>query len=95
MTTQFDKRAEILAELWIRYKNDETFQDFIQYNDLGLPLAYALSSGIITQTPKLEAFVNETWEILLSATDMEDKGFSNLDEILGDESPNFGIMSEE
>jgi hypothetical protein len=34
----FDNKISILAELWMNYRDDEELQDFIEYNDLGLPL---------------------------------------------------------
>ena len=83
--TTFEKKCEILADLWLEYKTDETFEDFIAYNDLGLPLAYCLANGIITPagiTESAKSFVNEAFALLLDALDMEDEGFENLDQIL-------------
>lgn len=82
-TTPFSNRCDILAELWVGYKGDPEFQDFIQYNDLGLPLAYAVSTDIVAATAKAEMFINETWELLLSGLEMKDEGFESLDDILG------------
>lgn len=80
--TSFETRCEILGELWVEYKNDEEFEDFIQYNDLGLPLAYAISTGINTPTVKSKKFINETWKLFLEKVEVEDSGFDGLDEIL-------------
>jgi hypothetical protein len=70
-----------LAELWLNYKNDEEFEDFVQYNDLGLPLAYALSHDIVKMTDQAELFVNETWNLLLVGYGIEDTGFDSLNEM--------------
>ncbi len=45
--TTFENKALILADLWMNFRNDEEFQDFVDYNDLGLPLAYALANGVV------------------------------------------------
>ena len=82
MTTEFESRCQILSDLWINYKKDEEFADFIEYNDLGLPLAYAIAEGIVEKTELAENFINETFELLLSALDIEDEGFETLDGIL-------------
>lgn len=66
----------------MNYRDDEEFLDFIEYNDLGLPLAYALSNGIVDMSPMAESFINETWDLLLSALGVEDTGFENLDDLL-------------
>lgn len=81
--TPINIRADILADLWLNYRTDEEFQDFIEYNDLGLPLAYALSSGIIQPNEKVNAFVNETFLLLLAGMEIEeDTGFDSLDDIV-------------
>ena len=82
-TTPFSNRCDILGELWVAYKGDPEFDDFIQYNDLGLPLAYAISTEIVTSTPKAEMFINETFELLLSGLEIKDEGFDSLDDVLG------------
>jgi hypothetical protein len=82
-TTFFENKADILAELWLDYRDNTEFTDFIQYNDLGLPLAYAFANGIIDKpTPMLEQFINETFSLLLAGLSVEDVGFEVLDDIL-------------
>jgi hypothetical protein len=84
MNTTFENKAEILSDLWLNYKDDEVFLDFIEYNDLGLPLAYAFANQIVANTDKLEKFIDETFDLLLSGLEVEeDTGFESLDEILG------------
>ena len=80
--TPLTTRTEILADLWLNYRNDEEFTDFIEYNDLGLPLSYAVAEGIIKSTPVADAFINETFDLLLSALDIEDDGYDALDAML-------------
>ena len=80
MTTQ-ENKAEILSELWINYKDDVNFEDFISYNDLGLPLAYAISMNIVKGTELSDKFINETFTLLLASLEVEDQGFENLDDI--------------
>ncbi len=82
MTTTFNSKCDILAELWLDYKGDPNFVDFIAYNDLGLPLAYALSTEIIESSPKSEMFINETFELLLAGVGLSDDGFESLEDVL-------------
>jgi len=81
-TTDFRSKAEILAELWMDYRDDEGFKDFIEYNDLGLPLAYAVANGIVDSNEMVERFVDETFRVLLAATGIEDTGYDNLQDLL-------------
>lgn len=82
MATEFITRAEILSELWTDFRDDEEFMDFIEYNDLGLPLAFAVTNTIVVPTPQLEAMVNETFDLLLAGVGLEDTGFENLEDLL-------------
>ena len=83
MKTKFKNKCQILAEIWLAYRDDAEFTDFIEYNDLGLPLAYAISTGIVEKSDKAKAFVEETFELLLAGLDIEeDTGFENLTEVL-------------
>jgi hypothetical protein len=85
MATTLTNKAIILAELWLDYRNEEDFEDFVKYNDLGLPLAYALSNGIIEPTEKATGFIEEAFQLLLAGVSnelLEDTGFTSLEELL-------------
>ena len=84
ISTPYNKRCEILADLWLDYSNKPDWQDFFAYNNLGSPLAYAIHTDIVLSTGKAETFINETFEILLLALEVdEDTGFDSLDDLMG------------
>jgi hypothetical protein len=83
--TDFDSKALILGQLWINFKDDDEWTDFFEYNDLGLPLAFAFAEGIINQTPTLEQYINETWLLFLEGLEIEDLGYARLEDIFVDE----------
>ena len=79
----FSSKCEILGELWIDYKGDETFVDFIEYNDLGLPLAYVVSAGLAKIEPQGELYINETWDLLLEALGLDSEtNWESLEDML-------------
>lgn len=82
METTLDNKLSILSELWLDYRDDEEFTDFIEYNDLGLPLAYAISNDIVSISSSAEKFIGETFDLLLAALDLEDTGYEDLTEVL-------------
>lgn len=82
--TTFENKCIILADLWLNYRNDTEFADFIEYNDLGLPLAYALSEGIVNGTELSTKFIDETFDLLLAGVGVEDNEWYSLDEIIRD-----------
>jgi hypothetical protein len=84
-STTYSDKLSILADLWLNYKQDEEFTDFVEYNDIGLPLAYVLANEIVKSTDLAEKFVNETFDLLLAGLEItEDTGFETLDDLLGE-----------
>jgi hypothetical protein len=81
-TTPFSNQAGILAELWMNHRGDEEFRDFVEYNDLGLPLAYAIAENVVSVSDKARLFIEETFDVLLAGLEIEDTGFETLDELL-------------
>jgi len=80
--TTFRNKVAILADLWITYSNDPAFEDFFDYNDLGLPLAYALDNDIVVANEKTNSFIEETFALLLSGLEQQDTGFESLNDLL-------------
>lgn len=82
--TTFDKKCEILADIWLNYRDEEEFQSFVENSELALPLAYCFQNDIITEKSKLaKALVEEAFDLLLGALGMdEDFGWKSLDDLL-------------
>ena len=80
-TTPFSSRCDILGQFWIENKNDLEWEDFFDYNDLGLPLAYAISTNMVKATDIVETFVDETWETFLYLMSVKDEGFESLEDV--------------
>ena len=80
--TSFEDVCSILAELWINHKEEKTFEDFVSYNDLGLPLAFAIDSELVVPNDIAKKYIEETWFILLKSLDInEDFGFTCLEDL--------------
>jgi hypothetical protein len=61
---------------------EQGFEDFIEYNDVGLPLAHFIAEGLVDSNPKAEAFVDETFNLLLASLNINDTGFDSLSQML-------------
>lgn len=85
MATSLSARADILADLWLNYRTDEEFEDFIEYNDLGLPIAYAYVTNMVKLNKPAEQMIDESFNLLLAGLGVEDieEGYENLDDLLG------------
>lgn len=80
--TNFDNKCSILAELWMNYRGDDEFADFIEYNDLGLPLAYMIAEELVKPTELAQNYINETFALFIAALGFDDdEGYTSLDEM--------------
>ena len=81
-TTDLASKCDILNDIWINHSDDELFYDFIEINDLGLPMAYFICNGIVEATPLAVEIIDLTFADLLELLDIEDTGFKLLSDIL-------------
>jgi hypothetical protein len=80
--TPFDKRCEILAELWMYNRDDAKLKDFFDYNDVGLPAAFLVDEDLVTPNSTLMLMISETFDLLLGALEIkEDTGFDSIDDL--------------
>ena len=85
MAMDFSKKSEVLAELWMNYRQDEELEDFIEYNDLGLPLAYMVQTNLITITDEGKKYIEETYDLFCAAVGVDnEKEYNSLNEILAE-----------
>lgn len=80
--TEISNQIIILAQLYANYREDKGFQEFVEFNDLGLPLAYLSSEGLAMPSEDGLRYIAETFELFLGSLDIEDTGFTSLDEML-------------
>lgn len=81
MTTDFSNQINILGEFYINYREDSDLKDFLEFNDIGLPLSYLASEGLCDISEDGKKYVAESWEMFLLAMGITDEGFENLGEI--------------
>lgn len=80
--TTYENQCLILGDLWMGYRGDKRFEDFVSYNDLGLPLAFLVSEDLVKAEPLAKSMIKETFELLLAAVGVEDSGFESLDDLM-------------
>jgi hypothetical protein len=85
MSVDFSDKCGILGQFWFEFRDDEKLKDFIVYNDIGLPLAWFIASGVVQPLPMAEDYVNESFNLFLAAlnlTEDEAEPFDNLEALL-------------
>jgi hypothetical protein len=80
--TDFNTKCDILSDFWLEYKHNKEYADFFDYNDIGLPLAFALSQKIVEVSVLSETYINETFDLFCEALDLDTNDeFASLDEM--------------
>jgi hypothetical protein len=89
MTTDFSKKVEILGDFYSQFRDSEKMTEFIEFNDIGLPLAYLASEGLCEVSDDGKKYIAETWDLLLGIVGIQDTGFVHITEIwaAGEETP--------
>lgn len=80
--TNFSSKCSILGQIWEDHREDKEFVDFVEYNDIGLPLAYLNSEGLAMPTSDGMRYIEETFDLFLSSLNVEDTGFNDLNEVM-------------
>jgi hypothetical protein len=80
---EFETKCAILSDLWINYKEDEALEDFISYNDLGLPLAYFINTELVKPNEESFPYIDETYNLLVESLGLDaNEEFATLTEML-------------
>jgi len=84
MTTPIETKARIIAEFTAVYQPKGANKEFFEYNDLGVPIAVAMSSNAVTLTKVGAGIIEETWlqlcEVAMNGN--PDGDYEVLDDIL-------------
>ena len=73
---------EFFEEQGLIEKEDPEFKDFVEYNDIGLPLAFLLDTNMVDASEQAKGYVVETWDIFLNALGLEnDIEWKSLEQI--------------
>lgn len=77
-------KAGVIGQLWIEFRNDEDFEAFMAYNDLGCPMAYMVAEGLIKElSPVGEEMINETFKMFIELLEVTEE---EIDSVLPDKN---------
>lgn len=87
MAVPVSDKAGMLGQFWMEFRDDETLKPFVDFNDIGLPLSFFISSGIVQETPMAEEYIVETFSNMLIALEIteeevEEQQIDNLNSLL-------------
>lgn len=77
----FSNICRILGKLYQDYRQDKGFADFIEFNDLGLPLAYFHDEGLAEVSEDGKKYILETYDLFLASLKIEDDKYETLEQL--------------
>jgi hypothetical protein len=85
-TVPFEDRCSILGQFWYEFRDqDGEMSEFIRSNDVGLPLSWFISTGVVKPLEMGEEFINETFSSFLDLMKLKETeliGVDSLDSLL-------------
>ena len=83
MISPFNKRLTILSDVYLHYREDDEFKEFADYNDIGLPIAHLVHTGLVTMNKEGEIYIEETYDLLISAMGVDPEGnYETIEDML-------------
>jgi len=81
-----EEKCLVLGELWLNHRDaasdDESWGEFFNYNDIGLPLSYMVYADLVLGLAEdASTIINETWDMFCSYIDIDPAGnYASLQE---------------
>ena len=83
MMNEMDRKVGVLADLYLNYRDENQFKEFADYNDIGLPIAHLVHTGLCNMNKEAEVYVEETYDLLVSAMGVEpDLDYHTIEDML-------------
>ena len=77
-------KAEILVQFTQDSFNDENYDEFFDYNDLGIPLSIAIMQDMVILTNEGEQLLEESWADLCLLFEADPTGeYETIDDLTG------------
>ena len=78
-------KADIIAEFVVENIGNDDYEDFFNFNDLGIPLSLSLKHNLCTLTDDGVEIINETYSDLCSYVDIDDTyEYKTVDDFMAD-----------
>lgn len=79
---ELEKKASLIVEFIQAEFNNPVFDDFYDYNDLGIPLAVAFEADVCTLNDKGVEVLNETYALLCDELGIDNKDYNSYDDMV-------------
>ena len=79
---EIKNKAKVLVQFTQEHINGNDYDEFFDYNDLGIPLAIAINNELVVLTEKGTDLFDETWKDLCLLFDADpDDEYESIDDL--------------
>lgn len=83
MINEQNNKIAVLADLYLNYRDEEQFKEFADYNDIGLPIAHLVHTGLCNMNKEAELYIEETYDLLIAAMGVDpDEVYETIDDMI-------------
>jgi hypothetical protein len=77
------QKALVLVEFINRYFNDDEYNDFFDYNDIGVPMSIMIANELVSLHEEGQKVFDETWKEMCELLDCDPNGeYESLEDII-------------
>jgi len=83
MINELNNKIAVLADLYLNYRDEEQFKEFADYNDIGLPIAHLVHTGLCNMNKEGEMYVEETYDLLVTAMGVDpEESYETIEDMI-------------
>jgi hypothetical protein len=83
MTTDLDTRIKILGQFYVNRQKFENAQEIFEQNDVGIPYAFLVASGITVMMEESSSYIKDSWINVCNYLSIDARGtYSDINELL-------------
>ena len=82
--TDYSKKCQVLAEFWVKHRENPELADFFNYHGIGLPLAFIQEYNFCVATDKGIEEINQVFDDLVEIVENGDEHFEIISNFLNE-----------
>ena len=83
MATDLDTRTKILGQFYVNRQKFENAQEIFEQNDVGIPYAFLVASGITVMMEESSSYIKDSWINVCKYLDIDAGGsYSDINNLL-------------
>ncbi len=83
MATDLDTRTKILGQFYVNREKFQNSQEMFQQNDVGIPYAFLVASGITVMMQESSSYIKDSWINVCNYLNVDPRGiYTDINDLL-------------